>query len=126
MNMNDAVRIAQRAGFSLCFWALHGGKKVRSPNALERLEVGWCAHGKAAAMTGQNLEILFKSWERELALLLDTKPTHHEFWAYWREREAEVERLAEREDQNEIEAAFERLFSIAELAGYVRVPSLEA
>ena len=77
-------------------------------------------------MTAQILERLFESWELELAALLETRPTHHEFWAYWREREAEVERLAGHHEQDEIDAAFERLFSIAESAGYVRVPSLEA
>lgn len=77
-------------------------------------------------MTVQNLEKLFESWELELAVLLETRPTHHEFWAYWREREAEVERLAGHTDQVEIDAAFERLFSVAESAGYVRVPSLES
>ncbi len=72
----------------------------------------------------RNLANLFAGWERELQFLLETGPTHNELWDYWREREEAVERLALSEEQATIDAAFERLFSIAESHGYVRIPDL--
>lgn len=75
-------------------------------------------------MPTRNLDTLFSGWERELRLLLETRPTHQEFWDYWREREEAVERLATPRDAEIINAAFDHLFAIAESSGYVRVPVL--
>lgn len=73
-------------------------------------------------MPTRNLDTLFAGWERELLLLIDTGPSHQEFWSYWREREEAVERLVQRGDPFVVDAAYERLLAIAERAGYMRIP----
>ena len=77
-------------------------------------------------MPTRNLNTLFDGWERELLVLLDTNPTHEEFWSYWREREEAVERLSHLADPLDLDAAYGRLLGMAERCGYVRIPNVGA
>jgi len=73
-------------------------------------------------MPTRSLALLFQGWERELHMLIETKPTHDEFWSYWTERETAAERLVTPETEANFETGLEGLFAIAELHGYLRTP----
>ena len=74
-------------------------------------------------MPHRDLPTLFACWERELALLLETGPSHEEFWAYWIEREVAVEALVTPQLREELESRLASLFAIAESNGYPRPPA---
>ncbi len=73
-------------------------------------------------MPTRHLPTLFLGWERELLLLIETQPTNEEFWSYWVEREEAVEKLALSSEKHLVDAAFDRLFEIAEAHGYGHLP----
>lgn len=73
-------------------------------------------------MPTRHLATLLSGWERELLVLIETKPTNEEFWSYWVEREEAVEKLALSSEKHLVDAAFNRLFQIAESHGYGHLP----
>lgn len=76
-------------------------------------------------MHTSQLNTLFSGWERELLLLIETEPTQQEFWDYWNEREAAIDKVALPSQQQQIDDAFNRMFEIAEAHGYARLPIQE-
>ena len=73
-------------------------------------------------MPTRSLALLLDRWERELHMVMETGPTHDEFWSYWTERETAAERAVTPDNEAKFEKGLERLFAIAELHGYLRTP----
>ena len=73
-------------------------------------------------MPTRSLALLLDRWERELQMVIETGPTHDEFWSYWTERETAAERAVTPDNEAKFESGLERLFAIAERHGYLRTP----